>query len=111
MLNQYEDILTIFELAEILKIGNTQAYRLVRTGKIKAIKSGKDWKIPKQTVIQYICEQSKLWLLNFFSTVLFSYILKTEKKQGQNRVTGIFLEIFYRKYHPFTICFYNWTEM
>ena len=56
MLNQYEDILTIFELAEILKIGNTQAYRLVRTGKIKAFKSGKDWKIPKQTVIQYICE-------------------------------------------------------
>ena len=38
MLNQYEDILTIFELAEILKIGNTQAYRLVRTGKIKAFK-------------------------------------------------------------------------
>lgn len=83
MLNQYEDILTIFELAEILKIGNTQAYRLVRTGKIKAFKSGKDWKIPKQTVIQYICEQSKLWLLNFFSTVLFSYILIIEKTRSK----------------------------
>lgn len=60
MLEQYDDILTILDLAEALKIGSTQAYRLVRTGKIKAFKSGKDWKIPKQAVIQYICEQSNL---------------------------------------------------
>ena len=60
MLEQYDDILTILDLAEALKIGSTQAYRLVRTRKIKAFKSGKDWKIPKQAVIQYICEQSNL---------------------------------------------------
>ena len=60
MLEQYDDILTILDLAEALKIGSTQAYRLVRTGKIKAFKSGKDWKVPKQAVIQYICEQSNL---------------------------------------------------
>ena len=60
MLEQYDDILTILDLAEALKIGSTQAYRLVRTGKIKSFKSGKDWKVPKQAVVQYICEQSKL---------------------------------------------------
>ena len=60
MLEQYDDILTILDLAEALKIGSTQAYRLVRSGKIKAFKSGKDWKVPKQAVIQYICEQSNL---------------------------------------------------
>ena len=60
MLEQYDDILTILDLAEALKIGSTQAYRLVRTGKIKSFKSGKDWKVPKQAVVQYICEQSNL---------------------------------------------------
>lgn len=44
MLDQYGDILTISELAEFLKIGTTQAYRLVRSHKIKAFKEGKDWK-------------------------------------------------------------------
>lgn len=58
MLEQYDDILTITELAEILKIGTTQAYRLVRSDKIKAFKEGKDWKIPKNSVVQYIFNQT-----------------------------------------------------
>lgn len=57
MLDQYDDILTISELAEFLKIGTTQAYRLVRSHKIKAFKEGKDWKIPKNSIIQYIFNQ------------------------------------------------------
>lgn len=47
MLEQYDDILTINDLSELLKIGSTQAYRIVRSGKIKAYKEGKDWKIPE----------------------------------------------------------------
>lgn len=58
MLEQYDDILTITELAELLKIGTTQAYRLVRSDKIKAFKEGKDWKIPKNSVVQYIFHQT-----------------------------------------------------
>ena len=50
MLEQYDDILTIHDLSELLKVGSTQAYRIVRSGKIKAYKEGKDWKIPKQSV-------------------------------------------------------------
>lgn len=59
MLEQYDDILTICELAEIMKIGTTQAYRLVRSGKIKAFKEGKDWKIPKNALIEYISSQAR----------------------------------------------------
>ena len=58
MFEQYDDILTITELAEALRVGSTQAYRLVRTQKIKSFKEGKDWKIPKTSVIQYIADQT-----------------------------------------------------
>ena len=58
MFEQYDDIITITELSELLKIGTTQAYRLVRSGKIKAFKEGKDWKIPKNAIIKYISERT-----------------------------------------------------
>lgn len=60
MFETYDDILTIEELAEALKTGTTQAYKLVRSGALKAFKEGKDWKIPKQALILYITEQSQL---------------------------------------------------
>ena len=60
MFEQYDDILTVSELAEALRIGSTQAYRLVRLKKIKAFKEGKDWKIPKTSVIQYITDQTAM---------------------------------------------------
>ena len=48
MFEQYDDILTIEEVAELLRIGMTQAYRIVRSGNLKGYKEGKDWKIPKK---------------------------------------------------------------
>ena len=61
MFEQYDDILTVSELAEALKVGSTQAYRLVRSQKIKAFKEGKDWKIPKTSVIQYITDHTAMY--------------------------------------------------
>jgi excisionase family DNA binding protein len=58
MFESYDDILTIEELAEALKIGTSHAYKLVHLGKIKAFKEGKDWKIAKQALIRYVAEQS-----------------------------------------------------
>lgn len=60
MFEQYDDILTIEEIAEILKIGMTQAYKIVRSGKLKGYKEGKDWKIAKQALIGYVITQSHL---------------------------------------------------
>ena len=54
MFEQYDDILTIEEVAELLRIGMTQAYRIVRSGNLKGYKEGKDWKIPKQALINYV---------------------------------------------------------
>lgn len=58
MFDSYDDILTVPELAEALKIGTTQAYRILKRGEISAFKEGKDWKIPKESVIQYVLRKS-----------------------------------------------------
>ena len=60
MFEQYDDILTIEEVAEILKIGMTQAYRIVRSGDLKGYKEGKNWKIPKQALKEYVISRSHL---------------------------------------------------
>lgn len=60
MFESYEDILTIQEVADILKIGTTQAYKIVRSGQLKAFKEGKDWKIPKPALIEYVAQRSRL---------------------------------------------------
>lgn len=60
MFERFDDILTIEDLAEALKIGTTQAYKLVRSNKIKAFKEGKDWKISKAALIAYVREKSKI---------------------------------------------------
>ena len=60
MFEQYDDILTVEDIAEILKIGMTQAYKIVRSGNLKGYKEGKDWKIPKQALKQYVMSQSRL---------------------------------------------------
>ncbi|MDO5361016.1 MAG: helix-turn-helix domain-containing protein [Eubacteriales bacterium] len=54
MFENYNDILTVEEFAEVLRIGTTQAYRILKRGEIAAYKEGKDWKIPKKSVEQYI---------------------------------------------------------
>lgn len=60
MFEQYDDILTVEEISKILKIGMTQAYRLVRSGNLKGYKEGKDWKIPKQALNEYVISRSRL---------------------------------------------------
>ncbi len=60
MFEQYNDILTIEDISEILKIGMTQAYKIVRSGQLKGYKEGKDWKIPKQALKNYVISQSRL---------------------------------------------------
>lgn len=57
MFETYDDILTVPEVSEILKIGTTQTYRLLRTKKLAGFKEGKDWKIPKQSLEGYVKQQ------------------------------------------------------
>ena len=54
MFADYPDIVNINSLTKMLDIGVTLAYRLVRNKTIKAVKVGREYKIPKTNVITYI---------------------------------------------------------
>lgn len=58
MFESYDDILTVTDLAEALRIGTTQAYRILRSKELSAFKEGKDWKIPKESLIKYVQERT-----------------------------------------------------
>ena len=60
MLSEYPDILTTDEACEALRIGYNALYDLLQSGKLKAYRNGRLWRIPKRSVIEYILEQSKL---------------------------------------------------
>lgn len=57
MFENYDDILTVEEVAEALKVGTTQVYKLVRSGEMNAFKEGKNWRIPKKGVINYVSKR------------------------------------------------------
>ena len=60
MLNEYPEILTTEEACEALRVGYNALYNLLQSGKLKAYRNGRLWRIPKKSVIQYILEQAKL---------------------------------------------------
>lgn len=54
MLEQYDDVMTVAELQEVLNIGRNTAYALLSTGTIPALLIGKRWKIPREAVMCYL---------------------------------------------------------
>lgn len=60
MFENYDDILTIEEVAEALKVGTSQVYKLVRSGEMNAFKEGKNWRIPKKGVLNYVSKRARI---------------------------------------------------
>lgn len=58
MFTSYKDVVNVDQLAEMLGIGITLAYRLVKQNTIKSIRVGRQYKIPKQNIIAYLLNQS-----------------------------------------------------
>ena len=82
MFTSYPDVVNIIQLKEMLGIGMTLAYRLVRNKTIQAKKIGRQYKIPKT--------QDKK-IKNFFESVNLFY---------SNDFTLLFCQIL-SKFHPF----------
>ena len=59
MFATYNDVVNVEQLAEMLGIGITLAYRLVKQNTIQSIKIGRQYKIPKINVIAYLVNQNK----------------------------------------------------
>ena len=49
--------LTVEEASQILRVGRNTAYDLVRCGKLRSIKVGKQIRIPKQALQDYLSRQ------------------------------------------------------
>ena len=60
MFENFDDILTVEEACEALKIGYNAMYELLNTGKIKGYRNGRVWRIPKTALVEYIQNSSKL---------------------------------------------------
>jgi excisionase family DNA binding protein len=47
------------ELAAMLKVGRNTAYELVRCGAVKSVKIGRQIRVPKSAVLEYIDRRAK----------------------------------------------------
>lgn len=56
-LNELGDVLDIHEARSILGIGTNAIYKLLKSGDIKSFKIGREYKIPKICLINYINNQ------------------------------------------------------
>ena len=60
MFEEYSDVLTVEEACEALRIGYNAIYDLLGSGKLKGYRNGRIWRIPKESVKQYILENAGL---------------------------------------------------
>ena len=60
MLNQYNDIMSVTDIAEVLCIGKNRVYELLESKSLKGFRIGRVWKIPKESLQEYITNQSGL---------------------------------------------------
>ena len=54
LFSNYPDILSVQQLMELLQIGKVLAYKLIESKKFKAVKIGREYKILKNSVIDFI---------------------------------------------------------
>ena len=55
MFSEYPDVVTVSDLALMLNVGRNTAYELVRAKIIESVKIGRQIRLSKQAVIDYIC--------------------------------------------------------
>lgn len=63
MFEKYDDIMTISDVAEALKIGSSQVYRILQSGQLQGYKEGKDWKIARIALENYVRKKIKAPLI------------------------------------------------
>lgn len=54
-----DDIMTITQVAEYLKISEITTYKLVQEGKIPAFKVGRHWRVMKEDLKEFIEKQKR----------------------------------------------------
>ena len=60
MFDYYDTLITPEEVADMLNCGMNTTYKLLKSGKIKAMRIGRVWKIPKRAVQEYIVQEAHM---------------------------------------------------
>lgn len=55
-MNDIPEVLTPEMLTAILKIGRNSVYSLLRSGEIRSVRIGKQYRIPKEALIEYLAK-------------------------------------------------------
>ncbi|WP_195571761.1 helix-turn-helix domain-containing protein [Paenibacillus sp. 1001270B_150601_E10] len=72
MFTDYDDVITLSDMMELLAIGRNKAYDLLRSGQIKSFKIGKAYRIPKAAIKDFVLSQSKM------STACYKELVENE---------------------------------
>jgi excisionase family DNA binding protein len=58
MINNKEEYYSIEEVAEMLKVAYLTVYRWIKSGKLQAVKAGKQYRISKTSLDKYLNENT-----------------------------------------------------
>ena len=62
ILSDYPDVLLPEDLMDILKIGRSTVYKILKDGTIKSIKVSRNYKIPKLFIIEYLFNDVEIYI-------------------------------------------------
>jgi excisionase family DNA binding protein len=57
---EYADVITVMELAKMLRIGRNSAYDLVKNGDVQSVRIGNKIRIAKSSVVKFLALSSKI---------------------------------------------------
>jgi len=52
MLEKYDDLLTVKEVAEILRVSENLVYKMIKNNELRVYRFGRDYKCPKAWLIE-----------------------------------------------------------
>ena len=55
-IDNYNDLLTVDEVAEILRVHKSTVYKLIERDQIQAFKLGRAYRCPKAYIAKYLCD-------------------------------------------------------
>jgi excisionase family DNA binding protein len=56
--SRLDDLLTVGEVAQIMRVSNMTVYRLIKSGQLAAIRVGKNYRIRRRDVDRYLLERA-----------------------------------------------------
>lgn len=59
MFVNYDDILSVGDVCEILFIGRNRTYELLNSGSLRGFRVGRTWRIPKKSLETYILQKCR----------------------------------------------------